>query len=204
MQSSHQPLEKGSALILFSYCSWGSPWKKSYDKPRQHIKKQRHHFAYKGSYSQSYGFSSSHVWMWELDHKESWGPKDWCFWTVELEKALESSLHCKEIKTVNSEENQSWTFIGRIDAEAEAPIFWPPDAKSRLIEKDPNAGKDWRQKKEMTEDEMVGWHHWLNGHEFEQAPGDGEGQESLACYSPWDHRVRHNWVPEQQKLIPIL
>ena len=116
---------------------------------------------------QSYGFSSSHVWMWELDHKESWVPKNWCFWTVML-KTLESPLDCKEIKPVNPKGNQSWIFIGRIDAEAETPILCPPDAKNWLIGKDPDAGKDWRQEeKGMTEDEMVGWHHWLNGHEFE-------------------------------------
>ena len=116
---------------------------KSYDQPRQHIKKQRHYFANKGPSSQSYGFPSSHVWMWELDHKESWAPKDWCFWSVMLEKTLESPLDCKEIKPVNPKGNQPWTFIGRTDAEAEAPILCPPDAKNWLIGKDPDAGKDW-------------------------------------------------------------
>ena len=112
--------------------------------------------------------------------------KNWCFWTVVLEKTLESPLDCKEIKPVNPKESQSWMFIGRTDAEAEVPIFWPPDAKSQLIGKDPNAGKDWRwEEKGMTENEMVGWHHWLNGHEFEQAPWDGDGQGSLVCSSPW-------------------
>ena len=143
-------------------------WKKSYDQPRQHIKKQRHYFANKGLSSQSYGFSSSHVWMWELDHKESWALKNWCFWTVVLEKALASPLHGKEIQPVYPKGNQSLIFTGRTDAEAETPIFWPPDAKNWLIRKDPNAGKDWRQEqKGTTEDEMVGWYHWLNGHEFE-------------------------------------
>ena len=142
--------------------------KKSYDKPRQHIKKQRHYFADKGLSSQSYGFSSSHVWMWELDHKESLAPKNWCFWTVVLEKALESPLDCKEIKPVKTKGNQSWLFIGKSDDEAETPVLWPPDAKNWLIWKDPNVGKDWRQeKKGMTGDETVGWHHWLNRHEFE-------------------------------------
>ena len=134
-----------------------TPWKESYDQPRQHIKKQRHYFVNKGSSSQGYGFSSGHVWMWELDYKESWGPKTWCFWTVVLEKTLESPLDCKEIQPVHPKEDQSWVFIGRIDAEAEAPILWPPDAKSWLIGKDPDAGKDWGQEeKGTTEDEMVG------------------------------------------------
>ena len=162
--------------------------KENYDKPRQHIKKKRYHFADKGPYSQSYGFSSSHVWMWELDYKESWAPKNWCFWTVVLKKTLESPLDCKEIKPVNPKGNQPWLFIGRTDAEAETPILWPHDAKNWLIGKDPEAGKDWRQERGTTEDEMVGWHHRLNGHEFEQAPGVGDGQGSLACCSPWSHK----------------
>ena len=142
-------------------------------------------FKDKGPYSQSYGFSSSHVWVWELDHKEGWMLKNWCFWAVMLEKTLDSPLGCKEIKPVNPKGNQSWIFTRGTDAEAEAPILWPPDAKSRLIRKDSDAGKEWRQEhKGMTEDEMVGWHHWLNGHEFEQILGDGEGQGSLACCSP--------------------
>jgi len=142
-----------------------APWKKSYDKSRQHIKKQRHYFTDKGPSSQSYGFSSSHVWMWELDCKESWALKNWCFWTVVLEKPLASPLYCKEIKLVNPKGNQSCIFIGRTDAEVEAPILWPPDVNNWLIGKDPDAGKDWGQeKKGTTEDEMVEWHHWLNGH----------------------------------------
>ena len=139
---------------------------KSYDQHRQHIKKERHYFADKGLSSQSYGFSSSHVWMWELDYKESWAPKKWRFWTVVLEKTLGSSLDCKEINPFNPKGNQSWIFIGRTIAEAETPILWPPDAKNWLIGKDPDAGQDWRQEKGTTEDEMVGWHHWLNGHEM--------------------------------------
>ena len=132
------------------------------------IKKQRRYFADKGPYSQSYGFSSSHVWMWELDHKEGWAAKNWCFWTVVLEKRLESPLDCKEIKPVHPKGNQSWIFTERTDAEAEAPILWPPDAKNWLIGKDPDAGKDWRQEERWrTEDELVGWHHRLDGHEFE-------------------------------------
>ena len=165
------------------------PWKKSYDQPRQHIKKQRHYFADKGLYGQSYGFSSSHVQMWKLDHKESWVLKNWCFWTVVLEKTLESPLDCKEIQPVHPKGDQPWIFIERTDAEAEIPILWPPDAKNWLIGKDPEAGKDWRQEeKRMTEDEMVGWHHWLNGHGFEQALGVDVGQASLPCCSPWGHK----------------
>ena len=125
------------------------------------------HFANKGLFSQGYGFSSGHVWMWELDYKESWVQKNWCFWTVVLEKTLESPLDCKEIQPVHPKGNQSWVFIGRTDAEAETPILWPPDVKSWLIWKDPDVGKDWGQwEKGTTENEMVGWHHRLNGHEF--------------------------------------
>ena len=131
-------------------------------------------------------FSRSHVWMWELDYKESWAPKNWCFWTVVLEKTLESPLKCKEIQPVNPKGNQSWLFIERTDAEAEAPIIWPPVVKGWLIRKDPDAGKDWRQEeKGITKDEMVGWHHRLKGHEFEQAPRVGDGWGSLACCNPW-------------------
>ena len=134
---------------------------------RQYIKKQRHYFANKGPSSQGYGFSSSHVWMWGLDYKESWALKNWCFWSVVLEKTFESPLDCKEIQPVHPKGDQSWVFIGRIDAEAEAPILWPPDAKNWLIGKDPDARKDWRQEeKGTTEDEMVGWHHPLNRLEF--------------------------------------
>ena len=137
-----------------------------YDQLGQHIKKQRHYFVNKSPSSQSYGFSSSHAWMLELDYKESWAPKNWCFWTVVLEKTLESPLDFQEIKPVNLKGNQSLIFIGRTDADA--PILWPPDVKSWLIWKDSDAGKDWRQEeKGTTEAEMVGWHHWLNGHEFE-------------------------------------
>ena len=143
-----------------------TPWKESYDQPKQHVKK-RHYFANKGPSSQGYGFPSSHVWMWELDYKESWVPKNWCFWTVVLEKTLESPLDCKEIQPVCPKGDQSWVFIGRTDIEAETPILWPPDAKNWLIWKDPDTGKDGGQEeKGTTEDEMVGWHHRLNGHEF--------------------------------------
>ena len=138
-----------------------------YDQPRQHIKKQRHYFANKGPSSHSYGFSSGHVWMWELDYKESWMLKNWCFWTVVLEKTFESPLDCKEIQPVHPKGDQSWVFIGRTDVEAETPILWPPDVKSWLIWKDPDAGKDWRWKeKGKTEEEMVEWHHQLNEHAF--------------------------------------
>ena len=134
-------------------------------------------------------FSSSHVRIWELDYKESWALKNWYFWTVLLKKTLESPLDCKEIQPVHHKGNQSWIFIGRTDVKAETPILWPPDGKNWLTGKDPDAGKDWRrEKKETTEDEMVGWHQQLNGHEFEQAPGVGDGQGSLACCSPWGHK----------------
>ena len=137
--------------------------------------------------------------MRELDYKEGWVPKNWCFWTVVLEKTLESSLNYKEIKLANPKENQSWMFIGRTGAEAETPVLWLPDVKSWLIGKDSDARKDWRQEgKGTTDDEMVGWHHWLDGHEFEQAPGDGERQGSLEQCSPWGHKEssmteRLNW-----------
>ena len=150
----------------------------------QCIKKQRHHFADKYPSSQSYDFPRSHVWMWELVYKECWGPKNSCFWIVVLLKTLESPLDSK-MKPVNPKGNQLWIFIGRTDTEAEAPILWPFDVKSQLTGKDPDAGKDWRkEEKGTTEDKKVGWHHWFNGHEFEQAPGAGEGQGSLACCYP--------------------
>ena len=167
-----------------------TPWKKSYDKPRQCIRK-RHHFD---------GFSSSHVWMWEVDHKEGWMLKNWCFWIVMLEKTLESPLDCKEIQPVNPKGNQCLEFVGRTDAEAEAPILCLPDANSWLIRKDPDAGKDWRQeKKGMTEDKMVGWHHqtqwtwaWASSGRWWRAGKPGVLQ-SMGL-----QRVGHNWVIEQQ------
>ena len=194
---------------LQKHCRWWvQPWnlkalpplKKNYDQPRQHIKKQRHYFADKGPSSQSHGFSSSHVWMWELDYKETWALKYWCFGTVVLEKTLESSLDCKEIQPVNLKGNISWIFIGRADTEAEPPILWPPDVKNWLIRKDPDAGKDWRQEeKETTENKIIGWHHPLDGHEFEQAPGACDGQGSLLGCSLWglkesDTTERLNWT----------
>ena len=181
-----------------------APWKKSYDKTRQHIRKQRHYIDKKGSSSQSYGFSSSHVWMWDLDYKESWALKNWCFWTIVLEKTLESPLNWKEILPVHPKGNQSWIFIGRTDAEAEAPILWPYDVKNRLIWKDPDLGKDWRQeKKGTTEDKMVGWPHWFNWHEFEWAPGDDEGQWGLVCCSPWGRKELDmtEWLKNNSLLI---
>ena len=138
--------------------------------------------------------------MWELDHKESWVLKNWCFWTVVLKKMLESPLYGNEIKPVNPKGNQLWIFIGRTDAKAETPVFWPHDAKNWLTGKDPDAGNDWSQEENgTTEDEMVGWYHRLDGHEFEQAPGVGDGQGSLACCSPWGHKEsditkRLNWT----------
>ena len=145
-----------------------TPCKESYDQPRQHIQKQRHYFANKGLSSQIYGFSSSHIRMWELDYKESWAPQNWYFWTVVLEKTLESPLDHRDVQPVNPKGNQSWIFIVRTDVEAETPILWLPDVKNWLIGKDPDAGQDWRwEEKGMTEDEVVGWHHRLNGHEFE-------------------------------------
>ena len=154
-------------------------WKKTYNKPRQCIKKQRHHFADKGQSLESYGFPSSCVQMWELNHKEDWALKNWCFGGVVLERTLESPLHSKKIKPVNPKGNQPWIFIGRTDAEAEAPILWPPDVKSQLNGKNPDAGTDWGQEKTTSKDKVVGWHHWLNGHGFKQTPGDSEGQGSL-------------------------
>ena len=166
-----------------------TPLKKSYDQTRQHIKKRRHYFADKGPSGQKYGFSSSHAWMWELDYKESWARKNWCFWTVGLKKTLESPLDCKEIQPVHPKGDQSWIFIGRTDAEAETPILWLSDVKDWLTGKGPDAGKDWRwEEKGTSEDEMVGWHHRLDRHEFEYAPVVGGRQGSLEGCSPWGHK----------------
>ena len=144
-----------------------APWKKSYDRPRQNIKKQRHYFANKDLSSQSCCFSSSHVWRWELNYKESWVPKNWCFCTVVFEKTLESPLDCREIKPVKPKGNQSWIFIEGTDAKTETPILCLPDMKNWLIGKDPDAGKDCRwEEKGTAENEMFGWHHRLDEHEF--------------------------------------
>ena len=157
-------------------------------------------FIYKGPSSQSYGFSSSHVWMRELDPKKGRAPKNWHFWTAVLEKTLESLLDSKEIKLVNTKGDQSWTFIGRTDAEAEAPILRPPDMKIWLIGEDFDAGRDWGQEeKGTTEDEMAAWHHWLHGCDSEWTLGVGDGQGSLMCCSPWgckesDTTERLNWT----------
>ena len=189
-------IERGIMEIVENFI-WGvlkslqtviAPWNQKMLKPTQHIKKQRHHFAIKGPYNQSFGFSSSHVWMWEMDHKEGWAQANWCFWITVLEKTPENPLGCEEIKLINPKGNQPWIFTEKTEIEAETAILWPPDAKSWLICKDPDAGKDWRQEKGTTEDEMVGWHHQLNGHEFEQIPGDSEGQGNLVCWSPWSRK----------------
>ena len=165
-----------------------TPWKESYDQPRQHIEKQRHYYVNKHLSSHSYGFSSGHVWMWELNYKESWVLKNWCFWSVVLEKTLESPLDCKEIQPVHPKGNQSWIFIAGTDAEAETPILWSSDAKSWLIWKDPDAGKVGREDKGTIEDEMVGWYHQLSGHGFGWTPTVGDGQGGLACCSSWGHK----------------
>ena len=166
-----------------------APRKKSYDQTRQHIKKQRHYFTHKGPYSQSYGFPSNHVWIWMLNHKEGWVPKNWCFLAVMLEKTLESPLDCKESKQVNPKRYQPWIFIGRTYVEAEVPIFWPPDVKNRFTGEDPDAGKDWGQEdKEVTEDKMVGWHHWCDGCEFSklwEIVKDREGRTTPAIFTEW-------------------
>ena len=185
-----------------------TPWKESYDQPRQHIKKQRHYFLNKGPSSQGYGFSSSHVWMWELDYKESWVPKNWCFWTVVLEKTLESPLDCKEIQPVHPKGDQSWVFIGRTEAEIETPILWPPHVKNWLIWKDPAAGKDWGQEeKGMTEDEMVGWHHQLNEHEsVNSSVNSGSwwwtGKPGVLRFMG-PQRIRQDWVTALNWTNPI-
>ena len=153
------------------------------------MQKQRYYFANKGPSSQGYGFSSSHLWMWELDCEESWVLKSRYFWTAVLEKTLESPLDCKEIQPVHSEGDQSWVFFGRTDAKAETPIVWPPHAKSWLIRKGPDAGRDWgHEEKGTTEDEMAGWPHRLDGHEFEWTLGVGGEQGGLMCCDSSGHK----------------
>ena len=161
------------------------------------LKKQRHYFDNKSPSSQSYGFSSGHVWMWELDCEEGWALKNWCFWTVLLKKMLESPLDCKEIKPAKHKANQSWMYIGRTDAEAGTPIFWPPHAKSWLIGNDPDAGKDWGQEeKGRTVDEMVGWHHWLGGWVcVDSGSWWWIGRPGVLWFMGLQ-RVRHDWVTE--------
>ena len=163
----------------------------SYDQPRQHIKEQRHHFANTGPYSQSFVFSRSHVWMWELDHK--WGVEELMLLNCGVgEDSWESPLDSKEIKPVNPNRNQSLIFTGRTDAKAEAPILWPPGMKSQLIRKDPNAGKDWGQEKQAKEDEMSGCHHWLNKHEYERTPEIWKDRETSMLQSMGLQRVGHS------------
>ena len=174
-----------------------TPWKKRYVQSRQHIQKQRHSFANKSPSSQGYGFSSGHVWMWELDCEESWVPKNWCFPTVVLEKTLESPLDCKEIQPIQSVGDQPWDFFGRNDAEAETPVLWPPHEKSRLIGKDSDAGRDWGQEeKGTTEDEMAGWHHWLDGCVWVNSGSWWwTGRPGMLRFMG-SQRVRHDWVAE--------
>ena len=171
-----------------------APWKKSYGQPKQHIKKQRHYFPDKGLYSQSYDLSSSHVWMWDLDYEESWALKNWCFWTVGLEKTLESPLDCKEIQPVNPKGNQSWIFIGKTDAEAETPVFWPPDGKDLTHLKRPWC---WERLKvggeRRTKDEMVGWHHRLNGYERKWKWSRSVMSDSLPPHGLWPTRLLCPW-----------
>ena len=161
-------------------------WKKSYNKPRQCIKKSETLLANKSSYSQSYGFSSSQVWTWELNHKEGWALKNWCVWITVLEKTLESPLDNKEIKPVNPKGNQPRLFIGR--TAAEAPILWSSDAKNQLFKKTLMPGKVEGKRRKRRQDTMVGWHHWLDGHEFEQTQGDSAGKGRLVCFSSWDRK----------------
>ena len=162
-----------------------------------HIKKQRHYFVIQGLSNQGYGLSSGHGWMWELDYKESWALKNWYFWTVVLEKTLESPLDCKEIQPVHPKGDQSWVFIGRTDAEAETPVLWTADTKNWLTWKDPDAGKDWRQEeKGTTEDEMVGRHHLFNWHEFSRLWELVMDRETWVLQSMGLQKVGDDWVTE--------
>ena len=174
---------------------------------RQHIKKQRHYFANKGLPSQGYGFSSSHVWMWVLDSKESWAPKNWCFWTVVLEKTLESPWTARRSNQSVLKEISPGCSLEALMLKLKLQLLWPPDAKNWLIWKDPDAGKDWRQEEKGTvKDEVVGWHHRLNGHGFGWTLGVGDGQGGLVCCGPWgckqsDMTERLNWTEPNVILI---
>ena len=181
-----------------------APWKKSYDKPRQCIKKQRHYFADKGPSSQSYCFSSSHVWMWELDHKEVWGLKNWCFWTVVLEKTFESPLDSKESNQLILEEISPEYSLEGLMLRLKLLILWPPDTKCWFIKEDPDAGKDWRQEeKGTTEDEMIGWYHRLNGHKVWASSGRWwRTRRPSVLQSMGSQRVGHDRTTEQQLLSP--
>ena len=173
------------------------PWKQSYAQPRENIEKQKHYFPNKGPYNQSYGSSSSRPWMWELDYKESWVLKNWCFWTVVLEKTPERPLDCKEIQPVHPQGNQSWILIGRTDTEAETPILWPSDAKNWLIWKDPEARKDWRkEEKGTTENEMVGWYHWLWTWAWVNSSNWRWTGKPGMLQSTGSQSVRHSWLTE--------
>ena len=166
-----------------------TPWKDSYDQLDSILKSKDITLPGKGPSSQGYGFSSGHLWMWEWDCEESWALKNWYFWTVVLEKTLESPLDCKKSQPVHSEGDKPWDFFGRNDAKAETPVLWPPHAKIWLIGKGSDAGRDWGQEeKGMTEDEMAGWHHRLNGRESKWTPGVGDGQGGLACCDSWGLR----------------
>ena len=184
-----------------------TPWRKSYDQPRQHIEKQRYYFANKGPSRQGYGFSSGHVWIWELNCEESWALKNWCFWTVVLEKTLERPLDSKEIQPVHPKGDQSWVFFGRTDAKAETPILWPPHAKSWLTGKHSDAGRDRGQEENgMTEDEMAGWDQRLDGYELEWTPGVADGQGGLASCDSWgrkesDTTEQLNWTEARHASI---
>ena len=189
-----------------------APWKKSYDQPDSILKSRDISFPTKVRLVKAMIFSSGHVWMWELDCEERWAPNNWCFWTVVLEKTLESPLDCKEIQPVHPKGDQSWVFIGRTDAEAEIPILWPPHVKSWLIGKDSDGGRDYGQEeKGTTEDEMAGWHHRLDRHAFELTLGVGDGQGGLACCDSWGRRVGQDWATELnwihirgQKLVSLI
>ena len=189
-----------AAMKLKDDCSL----EENYDQPRQLIKQQRHYFANKGPSSQSYGFSSSHVWMWELDYEESWALKNWCSWTVVLEKTLESHLNSKKIQPLHPKGIRFWIFIGMTDVEAATPIPWPPDGKNWLIWKDPYTGKDWGwEEMGITEDEMIGWHHQLNGHEFGLTLGVADGQGGLECCSQCDGVTKsQTWLSNWTELKP--